>query len=184
MKRFTEMVREFNHRAEISYPTKNREFRAKLINEEVAELREAFDIHAKAPTHESLCNLIKEGCDLIYVLCGTILDFGTPNLFDIYDLDDVERSLPRNKPNEYLMEEIEDFCKLFADGGNIGVYYAGGKVARLLFNYDGSIIEAFTAVHKSNMTKGTNGLPVFVDGKLAKGEDYVKCDLSSIVTKK
>lgn len=185
MKRFTEMVREFNERYNIEYPTKNRAFRAKLINEEVLELREAFDVYTKTKTSESLCNVVKEACDLIYVLCGTILDNGTPNLFDIYDLDDPTRSLVRNKPNDLLMEDIEHFCNMFSAGENIGVYYAGGTVARLLYNIDSRIVEAFTAVHRSNMSKGTNGVPVYnEDGKLLKGEDYVKCDLSFLLEKR
>ena len=185
MKRFTEMVREFNERYAIEYPTKNRAFRAKLINEEVIELREAYDLHKQNPTHEALCHLIKEGCDLIYVLCGTIIDFGNPTNFDIYDLDDVDRSLVRNKENDALMSDIEVLCDEFAQGENSALYYCAGTVARLICNLDSCIVPAFTAVHRSNMSKGTNGVPIYnEDGKLLKGDDYVKCDLSSIVAKK
>jgi predicted HAD superfamily Cof-like phosphohydrolase len=65
------------------------------------------------------------------------------------------------------------------------------ELADILYTVFGTIIAegmqdiiepAFDAVHKSNMSKGTNGKPVTrADGKILKGEDYKEPDLSFIV---
>ena len=44
-----------------------------------------------------------------------------------------------------------------------------------------SIVEAVGRVNKSNWSKFVNGKPIFDEnGKIAKGPDYVKCDLEGL----
>lgn len=51
----------------------------------------------------------------------------------------------------------------------------------LEFGLQGVLEKCFDEVHRSNMSKGTDGKPVFRhDGKVMKGEDYEPADLSFV----
>ena len=85
-----------------------------------------------------------------------------------------------------MMEEVKEWEE--AAIYNDDIDKRAKELADILYTVFGTIIteglqdvieKVFDAVHESNMTKGTNGLPVKrADGKVLKGEDYMEPDLS------
>jgi len=181
MQYYINKVREFNKK--YGYPApetitpvtpEQSALRIRLIKEELKELREAIDMGFKRS------EIIKELCDVIYVYAGAFVERGQLN----HDLDILENSTFNTisisnaieKPL-FLMSRIgEDY---FAEDGILLDISDVALSVCLKYNIDADgLKKAFDIVHASNMSKGTNGQPVFVDGKLQKGEDYVKADLS------
>ena len=71
----------------------------------------------------------------------------------------------------YLDEVMKEACDL--------VYVVLGMFVEFGWDFD----EAFSRVHESNMSKlGEDGKPIYrEDGKVLKGPDYKKADLSDLV---
>ena len=182
MQYYINEVRKFNQK--YGYPApgtitsvtpEQSELRIRLIKEELKELREAIDMGFKRS------EIIKELCDVIYVYAGAFVDRGENTgdfLFvrPMLDVPGTYNALPEAISNipflgigylesDALSKDVRDIVRSVCLRYNID------------FDADG-LKKAFDIVHASNMSKGTNGQPVFLDGKLQKGEDYVKADLS------
>jgi hypothetical protein len=182
MQYYINKVREFNKK--YGYPApetitpvthEQSELRIRLIKEELKELREAIDMGFKRS------EIIKELCDVIYVYAGSFVERGENTgdflfvrpMLDVPRVDNAHFEAINNigifgidyLQSDVLSKDVRDVVRAVCLRYNID------------FDADG-LKKAFDIVHASNMSKGTNGQPVFVDGKLQKGEDYVKADLS------
>ncbi|MCF4099800.1 hypothetical protein [Maritalea mediterranea] len=126
-------------------PPKDPEFWKKLVNEEANEVMEAF------------AHLIKELCDLGYVLSGLSIacDEAEVDMLDITPVDAIYGAM-------VIMQSLDEYP-----------------------NFEPVLQEAFAATHKSNMSKlGDDGKPIRrEDGKILKGPNYKAPDILSIVTK-
>lgn len=122
--------------------SKDKHLWVKLINEEADELIEAT------------ANLLKEYCDLMYVIHGCDLVAG----------DSKEDILP-----PYLKVKLTRIIAIM--GAVLGAFD------------DDTIDEAFLRVHASNMSKlGEDGKPIRrSDGKIQKGPNYKPPVLSDLV---
>ena len=182
MQYYINRVREFNKK--YGYPApetftsvtpEQSALRIRLIKEELKELREAIDMGFKRS------EIIKELCDVIYVYAGAFVERGENTgdflfVWPMLDVPSVDNALSDAIINieifvigyfetKFLAKDVKDVIRSVSLKYNID------------FDADG-LKKAFDIVHASNMSKGTNGKPVYVDGKLQKGEDYVKADLS------
>lgn len=178
MQYYINKVREFNKK--YGYPApetitpvtiEQSALRIRLIKEELKELREAIDMGFKRS------EIIKELCDVIYVYAGAFVERGIGSLFtdmSKMDIPSVQNALSGAMAMLYFFGE--QYFERIEFRENI---YSVCHSVCLKYNIDSDgLKKAFDIVHASNMSKGTNGQPVFVDGKLQKGEDYVKADLS------
>jgi predicted HAD superfamily Cof-like phosphohydrolase len=93
---------------------------------------------------EALSNSLKETCDLLYVLYGFLLASSEHGV-------DPKKTMS-------LTKDVSELKRLFNE----------------LWGGDSVLIEAFTRVHQSNMSKlGEDGKPVRrADGKVVKGLNY------------
>lgn len=124
----------------------------KLVEEEAKELEEAIEGGDRE-------EILKELVDLIYVSNGLrVVSHDDP----INDLIDEEETEELNTLFEYVSNLLEPMTDMFEEE---------------------VIDEAFIRVHKSNMSKlGDDGKPIFrEDGKVLKGPNYKKPDLSDLV---
>ncbi len=144
--------------------------RIRLIKEELKELREAIDMGFKRS------EIIKELCDVIYVVAGYFVERGEISGFkdffarpkDAFSIGNVSLLLQQSLMSVFFPDTVT----------RMDIYAIVHSVC-FKYNIDSDgLKKAFDIVHASNMSKGTNGQPVYVDGKLQKGEDYVKADLS------
>lgn len=181
MQYYINKVREFN--LKYGYPApetitavtpEQSALRIRLIKEELKELREAIDMGFKRS------EIIKELCDVIYVYAGSFVErggyertllFAPRPLFDLPSTENAISDAIINLPI-YGYDYLESA---------LSIRNVRDIVRSVCFKYNidsDGLKKAFDIVHASNMSKGTNGQPVYVDGKLQKGEDYVKADLS------
>lgn len=178
MQYYINKVREFNKK--YGYPApetitpvtpEQSALRIRLIKEELKELREAIDMDFKRS------EIIKELCDVIYVYAGAFVERGKGSLFtdmSKMDIPSVQNAL--SEAMAMLYSFGEQYFERIELRDNVSAIIHS---VCLKYNIDSDgLKKAFDIVHASNMSKGTNGQPVFVDGKLQKGEDYVKADLS------
>ena len=167
--------------------------RLKLIEEETKEF-----VHAIL--YETDENKLKEGCDLLYVLAGTVATvglkiplFGVPMNFAY-----------ANIPSTHI-ENLSPYCKLIETANNLAaqvvkchpdkstrkwyveihIPYCMALVFDLLTNYffygdTGLTMMAFSTVHDSNMSKlDDDGKPIRrEDGKILKGPNYYPPDMT------
>lgn len=146
--------------------------RKRLITEEWKEVQEAFE-------KEGLKQQCKELADLQYVVLGTIWEYGWEETFIAYCTEfgtgnktmDIQEALDR----------VGEECRnLLLEGISISGLWSIFVLCNACFhalNVDG--LRVFKAVQKSNMSKGENGKPLFrEDGKILKGSDFQKPDLS------
>lgn len=126
----------------------------RLVVEEDIELVEAMAQDVAEDTLESLTNVLKEACDVIYVVTGLILTVQSLGLRDILDF------------NEAFYARLAD---MLLEVNSI----FGGDV----------VTEAFKRVHASNMSKlGDDGKPIRrEDGKVLKGPNYAPPVLTDLV---
>ena len=164
MKLAADMVAEFKNRVNEMLPKsaeQNAEIQKRLIDEEIKELTNEFafinvdvncnydfmqlisNCHDLHIIKQRNANMLKELCDVIYVVAGMDLVKGTQT--------DKSKIL-----DTYLTNVATDTLRSL-------------------------ITEAFTAVHSSNMMKVK--APVIVDGKIQKGENYIKPNLQAIIDK-
>ncbi|MGH0000093.1 hypothetical protein ACQU0X_08430 [Pseudovibrio ascidiaceicola] len=125
----------------------------KLIDEEVAELREAAQAGDKA-------HILKEMIDVLYVMSGASLVTPTVNGL-LYGTEEAKE----------IDDKVGDHCAevLAIDEDNA-------------FSLE-VVREALVRVHASNMSKlGDDGKPLYrEDGKVLKGPNYKAPDLSDLV---
>ena len=154
-------------------PTPERvKLRADLIREEFAELKEA---HEKG----DIAHIAKEAADLVYVLYGAALEFGRNGiglvpLFVGSEKTNVDSCLKRM---DRLVNEIFS---------NVNTFYFIGSLEDYIHSIGlkDNFSHIFNEVHRSNMSKGTNGVPVFrEDGKILKGEDFSPANLDFLKVK-
>lgn len=186
----------------LDMPTDLLELRLKLIKEETKEFINAILFEPKE-------NILKEGCDLLYVLAGGIATVGVTNLDFNFDYKNTfENLFNPNLPYTHI-EDLTAYCKLIETQGDLAaqvvklhndrntrkwyfnyhVPYFMYLVFDLLtnyffFGYFGLMDSAFEEVHASNMTKlGDDGKPIYrEDGKVIKGPNYRKPDMSKFLT--
>lgn len=109
----------------------------------------------------TMTDRLKEACDYLYVMIGTIVCFGN-NTEELMDA-------------EFTKDDPFDF------GVCMYATCLTNKLSASL-GYD-TFMLAFERVHKSNMSKlGTDGKPIFRDdGKRLKGPNYKPVDLSDLI---
>jgi Phosphoribosyl-ATP pyrophosphohydrolase len=158
-------------------PKKDRiELRKALIAEECKELVEAHK-------GGNIIEIAKESADLLYIVLGAVLEFGYKEYYQgitLYQCD-----LFNDGASESL-ERTGDYAKGFLATKSVGYLYA--PLEGIFYNIEEYIRFTFTksefdrifqVVHESNMSKGTNGVPVYSEaGKILKGDDYKAPDLS------
>lgn len=97
--------------------------------------------------------------------------------------NDAERDLRK----KLLQEEFEEYLKAEADNNLVEVADALGDMLYIIYgtavSYGIPINEIFDEIHNSNLSKlDENGLPIRrEDGKVLKGPNYFKPDISSII---
>jgi predicted HAD superfamily Cof-like phosphohydrolase len=125
----------------------------KLVKEETVELKEAMLKGDRA-------EILKEFCDVIYVVVG--MEMAAP--------EDADLLIPEEE-----LGELNAILKAADEAIGFAKQHAG-------FSAD-VIAKAFTRVHASNMSKlGEDGKPIRrEDGKIMKGPNYIKPDLSDLV---
>lgn len=149
------------------------QLRHNLIKEELEELKAEWPDGKRSA-------LAKELADLQYVILGTYVEMGVIEL-----IENTERI------GNWNFDNFTEFIKIYND-----VFLLHGENLRNAMNYMEDMwgtasrlvkflaLEAewpsiFAEVHRSNMSKGTNGRPIKrADGKILKGEDYVSADLT------
>lgn len=132
----------------------------KLVKEELAELEEAIELAPdENQTPEDVVPILKEWCDLMYVMSG---------LANV--MDKLEAVPSEGSDFEHLM--INATITLTQIGDAFGEVYG-----------EEALFEAFKRVHESNMSKlGDDGKPVRrEDGKILKGPNYKAPDLLDLV---
>lgn len=184
MQYFIQIVREFNLKYGYPAPTtptpttdEQKRLRAKLISEEVHELNEAWHTEPQDMKH-----IMKELCDVFYVLAGYYVENGIENKGFDSNIMLQDKKIESDKMGDYIVYIVESSnklqkhdCSRFA----VALIEMSALLFASFFANRETIFRAFDAVHASNMSKGTNGVPVFNEhGKLMKGEDYKEADLS------
>lgn len=172
-----ELVREFHLKYGIpiveshnKVPKERIRLRIDLINEEVKELVEAH----KA---DKIQEIAKESCDVLYVVLGCALEFGYQHYFEDWVLCDMPLA---NDGKEHSLLRVHNHAENFAKN------WAARNLTSILYDLEEytlfvgfNLQQCFEEVHQSNMSKGTNWIPVFrEDGKLLKGEDFAPANLS------
>ena len=150
--------------------------RKALLKEEMNEL---FEAHVGG----NILEIAKECADLLFVVLGTALEFGYQDFFEDQTMYETEIM---NANAEESIGRIQDVV-LYFQGTNytsstlFQIYYDLDEYIRFTFSQE-QFDRVFLEVHKSNMSKGTNGKPVIrEDGKILKGDDYIAADLSFLV---
>lgn len=116
--------------------------------------------------------------------------YGVPFRTEPCPFDDSEENINILKlRGRIMMEEVKEWQTEAIYNSDIDK--RAKELGDILYTVFGTIIteglqdkieQVFEAVHKSNMTKGTNGVPVIrADGKILKGEDYKEPDLSFLI---
>lgn len=154
-------------------PTPERvKLRADLIREEFAELKEAHD-------EGDILHIAKECADLVYVIYGAALEFG-------------DTDFASHKPFCFITSFSSDYCiskmvQTMQYGiDRIDTPYLLIYVEKYIqsIGLKDNFPRIFDEVHRSNMSKGTNGVPVFrEDGKILKGEDFSPANLDFLKDK-
>lgn len=146
--------------------------RKKLIEEEYEEYREAADDYIKS--NGPLSQVMKEACDLLYVVLGAHLETGTPSLV----------SLAKEDLNDEL--NLTFYIEYLKNSKGVRFEMALRNITCVLLQalsmnglWD-DFPRAFHEVHRSNMSKlGTDGKPIYrEDGKVLKGPNYSPADLT------
>jgi NTP pyrophosphatase (non-canonical NTP hydrolase) len=116
--------------------------------------------------------------------------YGVPFRTEPCPFDDSEENINLLKlRGRIMMEEVKEWQTEAIYNSDIDK--RAKELGDILYTVFGTIIteglqdkieQVFEAVHNSNMTKGTNGVPVIrADGKVLKGEDYKEPDLSFLI---
>lgn len=162
-------------------PTQERiNLRKKLMKEEIQELDFAND-------NDGCEEISKEACDVLYVICGTILEFGwqSNSHIDYMDTQFLIQWTPNempDTPSDY-MNGVFTYFREFAKMPSLKPLSLMCMNLRnfliskgLLLNFE----RCFNEVHRSNMSKlDANGKPIYrPDGKVLKSDLYKPADLS------
>ena len=166
--------------------------RLKLIEEETKEFINAI-------LHETDANRLKEGCDLLYVLAGTVATVG------MEACNNIPVNFKTAKIPSTPIEDLSPYCKLIETANNLAaqvvkchpdkstrkwyveihIPYCMSLIFDLLTNYffygdTGLTLTAFKTVHDSNMSKlDDDGKPIRrEDGKILKGPNYYPPDMT------
>jgi hypothetical protein len=153
-------------------PMERIHLRQSLLNEELCEL-----IEADAIGH--IQEIAKEAGDVVYVILGTVLELGYYKDFDGKKLFSSKRP-PLDK--DTCLQKIVKNTAIFPSNWS-------KKQLTVLLNDVTHYVEAIglkdhfqkiiQEVHRSNMSKGTNGQPLIrEDGKILKGTDFTPADMS------
>lgn len=174
-----ELVKTFHQKYNIPIlddPSKIRiervQLRIALLHEEIKELIEA-------DSDNNIQEIAKEVCDVHYVLLGTVLELGYYTDFEHTTV--LGKTIKQGQKAECL-NTIETSFQVFKTD------WSKTNLEKLLWAVEDYIYSVglndvyravFNAVHRSNMSKGTNGKPVIrEDGKIMKGEDFRLADLA------
>ena len=143
----------------------SKELRLEKIAEEYQEMSEAYFDFDDGENPSFKVYLAKEICDVIYVTVGGIIEGGfcyTEKSFDLKKNKFTPLIYKKSIFSEERFNYIVSYCEALADAIKIK-----------------DLKSCFLAVHESNMKKLIN--PVYENGKLQKGPDYVEPDLSEFV---
>ncbi len=155
---YKKIVNEFNKHLK----PQNKELRLNLISE---ELKEVHDAHLKFAITDNIkdkIHLAKELCDLIYVAAGGLIEGDFEYNEDGLKKENCLIFFECTTFSEIRFNHLIYFCEILANRVEIKDFEA-----------------CFLAVHNSNMLKLKN--PTYKNGKLQKGPDYVKPNLSAFV---
>jgi hypothetical protein len=164
---FFEMVNEFSQKIPTNFVLSTT-LRPKLIREEWEETKAEL---ANIDLPKSV--LIKEVCDLIYVATGGFITLG-------YNQNIVSLKATGEKSLIHIENSIEKGVKLFEASPDImhlfKVFNNSLFLALKFVTYD-ELLQAFTLVHESNMSK-FKGAKYDKYGKISKSKSYKKPDLT------
>jgi predicted HAD superfamily Cof-like phosphohydrolase len=152
------------------------QLRITLLHEEIKELFEA-------DSDNNIQEIAKEACDVHYVLLGTVLELG-------YYTDFVHKTvfekITKQGQRADCLNTIQTAFEVFKED------WSKTNLEKLLWAVEAYIssvdlqshyLDIFKEVHRSNMSKGTDGKPVIrEDGKIMKGEDFQLADLAFLET--
>jgi predicted HAD superfamily Cof-like phosphohydrolase len=167
LKPFFEMVAEFSKNLP-KEPALDIELRKRLIREEWTETKAETD-----NTTALKSVLVKEICDLIYVTTGGLLDFG-------YGTSIASLSIAGQKSTTLIIKDIGNSVDCFtASPDTMYLFKAFNNsfyLALKFVTYE-ELLQAFTLVHESNMSK-FKGAKYDKYGKISKSKSYKKPDLT------
>jgi predicted HAD superfamily Cof-like phosphohydrolase len=148
------------------------DLRITLLNEEIKELEEA---HAVGNIEE----IAKEATDVLYVVLGTALELGYHPYFESKQLfNGMIANMDKNCTLNRLLQLTENFKRDWSKDYLEQILVGLGAYLNFM-GLKNSFNEIINEVHRSNMSKGTNGKPIIrADGKIMKGEDFSPADLS------
>lgn len=129
-----------------------------LVAEEVKELREAYEV--KELSDSNIADIFKELSDVLYVVAHFY------NVMPVYAPEVISQE--RNQKIQDILDEAATLVS---------------EVTQKLHIPLPLLLAAYERVHASNMSKlGEDGKPVYrEDGKVTKGPNYQKPDLSPVV---
>lgn len=109
-------------------------------------------------------------------------DFKTTPIIEMsLEEKELRFNLMKEENEEYLEAVKENNLLEVADALGDQLYILCGTIIK--HGLQDKIVEVFNAIHQSNMTKlNTDGTPLFrEDGKILKGPNYVRVDLTKII---
>ncbi len=153
--------------------TKERiDLRITLLTEEIKELVEADEIG-------NLEEIAKEATDVLYVVLGTALELGYHHDFENKQLFS---GVIANTNKKYTLNRLLQLAETFKKDwtkDNLEQILVGLGAYLHFIGLKPYFIKIINEVHRSNMSKGTDGKPIIrADGKIMKGEDFSPADLS------
>lgn len=184
-------------------PLKLRKLRQSLIVEEQGEVQKAFAL-------KDVPNLIKELCDLIYVLVGIPIVYGfnkkefllnkfniffdssyhnfncKNDILDLYSLNNSDFFKSANTLN-YIVNSINTYLLGEALNNKDRILYSIieclNNIGFISFAYNIPIYAPFNEVQASNMSKlGEDGKPIYNEiGKVMKGPNYFEADINKFI---
>jgi predicted HAD superfamily Cof-like phosphohydrolase len=177
-----ELVKSFHQKYKIPIlddpsvvPMERIRLRQTLLNEELRELIEADTIG-------DIQEIAKEAGDVVYVLLGTVLELG-------YYKDFTRKKLFKSTnvvadKGVYLQKAVKNGTIFKDDWSKKQLSVLLNDVTHYLeaIGLKAHFLRIIEEVHRSNMSKGTNGLPLIrEDGKILKGDDFRLADMSFLV---
>ena len=184
--------------------------RLKLIEEEAKELdyelmEASNQVHKNGKIERATAmQIIKESSDLIYVLAGTAATFGLRYVPEdknkVFDINGHSMSLVYDKFKFFGIDKAASYIRhnvlrvIYSGQGEgpkgfdvkrftVAIEDATAAVIELAEDIRFPLLDAFNAVHASNMSKlGDDGKPIYrEDGKVMKGPNYHKPNMSVFV---
>ncbi len=153
-------------------PIERIRLRQTLLHEEIMELVEAHTIG-------NIEEKAKETIDVLYVILGTALELGYHKDFDNIKLfNDITPDSDKSNALKTLSQLSDQFNTDWSKENLMKLLTVLCEYLRLI-GLKENFQDIMQEVHRSNMSKGTDGKPIIrADGKIMKGKDFTPADLS------